>query len=408
MLSLSIEIYTLSSISLVLMRKQIALGLSLIFFVSPTISANASVTPGNICKKLGTTTLLFGKKYTCIKSGKKLVWSKGVLIVKQSPSASPSPTPSLSPAPLPTTSQAPRPTPTPTPIATRSYQLLYSKILSSLKKTSIESLQIEVNYSPKVRKESADILLNRFKDALSFYASRMKLSKRIVFIFFDETEQDWYNSQVRTYEGPNTFDNWWGSTHCQFNSMIQCGRGTNSTPLNILYELVGSEWLTTNSNPISPNHETVHIYQKSIIGSKGYELFPPWLVEGQANTLGFITSSRLLSVENTRDFTIRDIARGFPEMNTYNSTNWYKAILKTESDINFCMSNGLGYSLGMLITEYIYSQYGIERFESVMTDVYQGLTWSETIFKNFGISKTELYENASVYLEKEVNDVFKK
>ena len=40
--------------------------------------ALAAVKPGSTCKKLGQISTSAGFKYTCIKSGKKLIWSKGV------------------------------------------------------------------------------------------------------------------------------------------------------------------------------------------------------------------------------------------------------------------------------------------------------------------------------------------
>lgn len=58
--------------------------------------ASAAVKPGTTCKKVGLITLENGKKFTCIRSGKKLIWNKGVLFpVPQSPASQlePQPTP---------------------------------------------------------------------------------------------------------------------------------------------------------------------------------------------------------------------------------------------------------------------------------------------------------------------------
>jgi hypothetical protein len=48
--------------------------------ISSVNSAEAAPKPGASCSKLGQTVTSAGKKYTCIKSGKKLVWNKGVVI----------------------------------------------------------------------------------------------------------------------------------------------------------------------------------------------------------------------------------------------------------------------------------------------------------------------------------------
>ena len=72
----------------------------------------AAVTPGAKCSKAGATSTYNGKKYTCVKSGKKLVWNKGVAIAKPVPVASPTPVATPTPTPTPTVSATPTPTPT--------------------------------------------------------------------------------------------------------------------------------------------------------------------------------------------------------------------------------------------------------------------------------------------------------
>ena len=72
------------------------------------LNAVAAVKAGDTCKKVGTTSTANGKKYTCIKSGKKLVWNKGVTVALPKPK----------PTPTPTSTPTPTPTQTPTPIPT--------------------------------------------------------------------------------------------------------------------------------------------------------------------------------------------------------------------------------------------------------------------------------------------------
>ena len=59
--------------------------------LAPSISATPPKA-GAICGRAGITKNYNGKKFTCIKSGKKLVWNKGVQI-----SANPKPSASVSP-----------------------------------------------------------------------------------------------------------------------------------------------------------------------------------------------------------------------------------------------------------------------------------------------------------------------
>ena len=94
-----------------------ALGLSLL--VTPIAHAKAPV-PGATCSKLNATQVFKGKRYTCVKSGKKLIWNKGVTItVNVTPTPSPTATPSVTATPTPSVSESITPTPTPTPTPTK-------------------------------------------------------------------------------------------------------------------------------------------------------------------------------------------------------------------------------------------------------------------------------------------------
>lgn len=55
-----------------------------------TQTPSQSATP----PKAGAKSTYQGKKYTCIKSGRKLVWNKGVAVAKTQPTPTPTPTPS--------------------------------------------------------------------------------------------------------------------------------------------------------------------------------------------------------------------------------------------------------------------------------------------------------------------------
>jgi hypothetical protein len=89
-----------------------------------TNSAYGAVKQGSSCARLGATSTINGLKYTCIKSGKKLVWSKGVKVSLPTPT----PTPTPSPTPTPTSTPTPTPTPTVAPIVLpTSFEDLYER-----------------------------------------------------------------------------------------------------------------------------------------------------------------------------------------------------------------------------------------------------------------------------------------
>ena len=98
-----------------------------LFFTTLVVApSNAAVKVGAKCAKAGNTAIKAEKKFTCIKSGNKLIWNKGVVVKTlakpatnpeptteapaptPAPSASPTPAPSAQPMPAPTTWRDPR------------------------------------------------------------------------------------------------------------------------------------------------------------------------------------------------------------------------------------------------------------------------------------------------------------
>lgn len=115
------------------MKRSICLIVTPVLFTSLLSGVATAAAPksGSTCSKAGITAISNGTKYTCIKSGKKLIWDKGVKVVtpkpvltsspstvetatpSSTPSTAPSPTPSQSPTPKETASATPSPSPSP-------------------------------------------------------------------------------------------------------------------------------------------------------------------------------------------------------------------------------------------------------------------------------------------------------
>lgn len=83
------------------------LTVTLLLTTMATPSAPAATLAGSKCSKAGNTKVVSNIKYTCVKSGKKVIWNKGVKVA--------TPRPEL---PAPSQTSAPKPTPTPSPTFT--------------------------------------------------------------------------------------------------------------------------------------------------------------------------------------------------------------------------------------------------------------------------------------------------
>ena len=79
------------------MKRIVAVCVALFLSFSITSPVHGAVKAGDKCGKAGKTTTYSGKKFTCVKSGNRLIWNKGVLVAKPAiVQPQPAPTPSAS------------------------------------------------------------------------------------------------------------------------------------------------------------------------------------------------------------------------------------------------------------------------------------------------------------------------
>jgi hypothetical protein len=106
--------------SLPMQRKvPLVIAIALLLTLATPLQA-ATVKAGAKCTKAGATATASGKKFTCVKSGKKLVWNKGVMIKA---ATKPSPNPVFKPV---------EPTPTPVVPSLSMTEKLWSKVVNGV------------------------------------------------------------------------------------------------------------------------------------------------------------------------------------------------------------------------------------------------------------------------------------
>lgn len=175
------------------MRKNL-LGLLIVSLALALIQpiAVASVKPGTMCKKLGQTSTTAGIKYTCIKSGKKLVWNKGVAVKRTTATPTPIATPIPTPSATPTATASPIPTPSPT--ATRAS----FEITDAGKFKNFTTCQISTKLNT-----SEHYGFPRPKDVIPTLGERRAIA---LFVYFDDLPfeqrqiEEWRNNQIPTFE----------------------------------------------------------------------------------------------------------------------------------------------------------------------------------------------------------------
>lgn len=266
--------------------------------------AIAAVKPGTKCTKLGQTSTSGGFKYTCVKSGIKLVWSKGVAVKKPLPAITSTPTPTPTPTAMPTPTAIPTPTPTPTPtsiptpkaptsfddlvenyqgIAYAAWSKSREKILGS-KKTEITLKMIMGPNSQLTNKEP----LIPIDLVTRMYAGYVEPTE-IYYLAFNYEDREWAVNQMESIL-PNSGSRWVTDVACRTKETCWGGGSFYNGSNRYLIVLAVGLQTPDHLNGTVEAHEFTHTLQQMNI-KKGrpaqeflYDPWPPtWYWEGQAH-----------------------------------------------------------------------------------------------------------------------------
>ena len=134
------------------MRRRVLLFFFIVILGS--IAANsyaAAPVTGKACPKAGATSIYKSSKFTCVKSGKKLLWSKPVAVlpkVAPTPSATPTPTATPSATPTPTATPTVKPTPSESASAPKSIRIYTGGPGSTSDSTANKSFELAFTPQP--------------------------------------------------------------------------------------------------------------------------------------------------------------------------------------------------------------------------------------------------------------------
>lgn len=299
------------------MRKGITLVLIGVLAFSAELPALGATKGGSSCSKLGSTSIYGGKKFTCIKSGKKLVWNKGE-VVKKSVATKPTPTPTTSPTPTP---EAPI-TPSPTPVSTQTsksipsiiniydlptnYRFIkywaFMKATEEVKSKVENSTPIEVLIGPNSKACYQETTLSAIRMLQKVYGNS-NLPKKLWLLYADMSiDRNWIENKTLTLLPTNRI---------QYNQSKQMDaiETVNSNGEGVVW--VQNSCSATSGLKISS--EVLHGYTHTIQDLQysefpnGYGRWgevPRWLIEGGASwsQIFYESNSNIMRYENSGDW----------------------------------------------------------------------------------------------------------
>ena len=374
---------------------------------------------GSTCTKLKTSKVFNGKKYTCIKSGKKLIWDKGT---KLNP-VLPAPTPSPSPSPSPTTSTAPTPAPT---VPNSRGANVASEITKVFANSPATSSILEIHYSPTIDRNSPIVLKNiqdSYRSINYWQSLGVNFKEKISIVFITEKDQNWWR-QLKADLGSSEmeidrtlFSNY---TSQPFMGYAGIGSKTNklNSPFHILFFLANNLVSEKNvywAKTMAP-HEFAHIVQLVMMDEAGnfskFDRQACWFIEGLARFYeratqfselyeGIFTYDQMKAQQLTYFDYIIPRATTYPAVKTWNLETYLLFLSSTqyrlESDT--CSKTGYGYSIGWPLSEKFYLDFGPKAFIALLTDLKRTADWDSS-FKNVtGVEhKNWLRESGIPYL----------
>lgn len=380
----------LSRIGLVFVISTVLVATTLV--VAPS---NAAIKAGVKCAKAGVTSVNAEKRFTCVKSGKRLIWSKGVAVkINAKRAAKPVPAaavPAPKPSPISTESPAATPSPQPSPTTKQISFTPWAAIFvtedmtnAALAKTSEYFGNVTPSNSYEITIDSAitdsdRAWITRSLDYANGAFSRIERDKMRVFL---GTSHDW---SARTMRGANV---WIGDLRQPF----PCSNGINDVYCadKNLVLMVYSDIYAANSfyrwdvgRRSTPAHEVFHTVQYTLGGQTSLGItsnpqhIPRWLMEGSANYFGYYVVDRLAldSYETGRRQQV-------------NTNSAYRTVVPLVQYDNF---NSDPYGIGQAASEYLIASVGFENFLNIWRYTKSESSFSRGFAKAIGIELSDFY-----------------
>jgi hypothetical protein len=366
----------------------------------------AAVKAGAKCTKVGASATASGKKFTCIKSGKKLVWNKGVAIKKPLPVATPTPAPSSTPTPEPTPAPTTTPTPTPSPTPTPTLKdLTFSNIAENFDAIAFNiyskyQTHMATNYQGSIKVNTIvgpnTVPVNKNSAAAFQIASKIfqnfKQPNEVFAIYYNFADKEWAKNQVAALAGKNTADFQFGYS-CP--NAMRCWDASASITLD--WKAISHYGVSDPGGALSKSeltgeiqiHEFTHsvsFFQLNPVRGNYYNLTPDWFGEGHASVTGKLGGSTSFEDYNLLRNNVQrgnypqaDIQNYRPE----NILRFYESFSKAP-EVSPLQRSYL-YSLGWSTVEALAAIGGIDSPMNLFIETTKGLTFKQAFKKIYGI-----------------------
>ena len=402
------------------MRRKIWRLLPVAISIALVASVAQAATPpkvGSSCTKAGQTVTASGKKYTCIKSGKKLLWNKGVAIAV--PTAKPTATPTATSTEGNLTFQTEM---SPTTVAAYvDFVKLYNSRLSG------EIPNIEYFVEPHMDKALEAQVKDSINAAAKFFAKERPVNiPTRIWIAMSADFQFIYDGVSKTMPAAQLEGEW--LDHDLARAKVDEGFQGGGAPGDAKD---GTAVLFYNASKFSNwgdsfwsqglAHEYVHVVQRYEMGNTMAQMLC-WVREGNANYYGWMLAGRN-SQAVYRNYWLQAISRfpamgNLPDYESKPASYWTNLYVQNEAITTTQCDPWINYMMGAMAFQYLAGNYGnqkIQDFYLELKDSWIGVCpgpvnsnnnpcpgWKNAFKKVFGISAEAAYPKFGQYVADEI------
>jgi hypothetical protein len=400
------------------MKKLLALFTSSVFIASLLINpAFGAVKAGATCAKAGQTSTLATKKFTCIKSGKKLIWDSGVTILR----------PASNPTPTPTDSAVPSITPTPTsisqletkpvsanqidPIRIAAFNAAHSKICGN----DHSKIHASIDKGPNFPAKTADFVTQILEHDFDCFNDMITTDLNLKVFYLTENDDSFVNSKVIPAIHPGDVEHMkWLMTEMKAGRWGAGGMAggfvnrniDNSNLVMVIHTTINHLWSDDDAKLVT--HEFTHVLQhyfrdriKLENDSSWYQNVPGYFMEGGADALAFSFEAKTpekqdsLMKQNESDMTQGSEATAYRNVKSETEMlDFMRGIVAPKDSV----TQNIQYPLGQLISEYILGQYGLEAYLNLIRGTGTYLQFSDNLKATIGLTQDQLLEAAAPYV----------
>jgi hypothetical protein len=436
------------------MKKTAALFFAATFFTcSISTPANGAVMSGSKCSIKGQIKISQGKKFTCIKSGKKLIWNRGAAISKPISEASSSIAPKEEIQVIDSkwygwsfrfnkdgvlerrqggstiwSSVAERPGQVISPVRSKAF----AEIKQFQTMSSMSPSGFKLYFSPNVAEPVVKAFQKYFAKSMSFFTKRLPSGVALDVLIATEKDVDYRRNTLTEILGSSSEAESFIQKDAQMFKQFDIPdprntsggggvAGTNNSKRFIYTGAVCSCFTDENLLMYNVAHEVTHFYQfastpsvkkQNFTGSfpnfvEGKIYMPSTLIEGSANTLGSaLTVEHVGWYSDQMDW----------HLGRYKRLGLLKSITSEAEAVKLMKTaatwlpesttyGDLNYVIGQLQFEYYIATYGMTSYFDLFDNIQKNGDFDSAIKITNGISESDFYSAASAHVMQAYNSI---